>query len=119
MRKIFLSVLLTLLFLTGCGSNPLHVSVETAPRYQAEQSYPMILKITDNEEPLSGLDIVAVLEMARMDHGIIDVDFTDQGNGTYRGEVTLPMAGEWIADIVINREGKEIEEMVTFQVDED
>lgn len=120
MKKMFgVIFMLLVLITTGCGSNNVEFSVETAPKYRADQSYPIVIKATEKNEPVGGLEIVATLEMLRMDHGLIEVFFTDNGDGTYEGEVALPMGGEWIANIVTEKNGKEIEDMVTFQVSED
>lgn len=118
-KSIVVFTMFAILLLTGCNSSKLEFSVETAPRYHAEQSYPIVLKATENGVAVSDLRLVATLEMARMDHGIIEVSFTDKGDGTYEGEVALPMGGEWIANIVAEKAGKKTEEIVTFQVNEE
>lgn len=118
-KNIVIIALFIIILFSGCSASNLDFTVDTAPRYKADQSYPIVLKAIENGESISGLQLVATLEMARMDHGIIEVVFTDVGNGLYEGEVALPMGGEWIANIVAVKNGKEVEEIVTFQVNED
>lgn len=93
-------------------------SVDKAPIYQNEVASEFIVKVTESEEDVSGLTLTASLEMAKMDHGSIDVSFVDNGDGTYTGDVELSMAGEWIADIRADKDGKIIEDVLTFDVKE-
>lgn len=121
MKKIRLAVFIVivmvgLLTLTGCGSSSLDFTIETVPKYKAGESSPISLTVTDGGEAVAGLDIVATLEMEKMDHGIIDVEFTDEGDGTYTGDVELPMGGEWIASIEAEQDDKTYDDLLTFEV---
>lgn len=118
MRKFVSLLLIISLFVVGCSSSNLSVSIAEAPKYKDGESFPIELSITDGSEAVTGADVSATLEMARMDHGIIEVFFEDQGDGSYLGEVELPMAGEWIADVIVDRDGKQSETTVTFDVNE-
>ena len=119
-RIIIIAVMIatSLIMLSGCGSSP-EFEVETAPKYKDEVAYPITLKVTEDGEPVQGMDILATLEMAKMDHGIIEVNFTDVGDGTYSGEVELPMGGEWIANIEAELNGDTFDDVVTFDVKEE
>lgn len=118
MRKYLVGVIL-LLLLVGCGgTSSIDFTVEKAPLYKDGESYIMIIQATDDDGIVTGLDLVATLEMAKMDHGVIEVTFTDNNDGTYEGEVTLPMAGEWIADVKAELNGKTYEKVLTFDVKE-
>ncbi|UCZ54053.1 FixH family protein [Bacillus shivajii] len=79
----------------------------------------MTLKILDGEEPVEGLNVSALLEMSRMDHGHIDVQFADGGNGIYAGSVELPMSGEWIAEVTLEQGDKKKSETIIFEVGEE
>ena len=115
---IFAITFLGLIMLTSCGSSP-EFKVDTAPKYKVDVTYPIILSATENGDAVTGLDIVATLEMAKMDHGVIKVEFDDNGDGTYTGEVELPMGGEWIANVEAEQDGKTYDDMLTFDVKEE
>lgn len=119
MRKLIALLVFVSLFTVACGGGgKFTVDVEEAPTYKDGESSPIVFSLSDGDELITGADMSATLEMARMDHGTIEVIFTDVGDGTYSGEVELPMAGEWIANVIINVDGKEVEKTVTFDVNE-
>lgn len=118
MRKKLISLIAFMLLLVACGSNNIEFTVEQAPKYADGETFPMTLKVMEDDEVVTGLDMVATLEMAKMDHGTIEVTFIDNGDGTYDGEVELPMAGEWIADIEAELDDQTYEKILTFQVNE-
>ena len=110
--------LLLVVVIVGCGTSSIDFSVDTPPKYKDGESFPMVIEATEDGEAVTGLDIVATLEMAKMDHGIIEVVFTDQGDGTYVGDVELPMAGEWIADLTAKNDKDTYEATLIFEVKE-
>lgn len=111
---------LLLLFSAGCSSSAdFELNLETAPKYKAETSYPIVIEVLKDGEPAEGVDMTATLEMARMDHGTIEVSFTDSGEGKYEAQLELPMGGEWIANIKGSMGKDEFEEVITFDVKED
>jgi|SRR5690625_1364258 len=115
----FIGIVLVVVFiLVGCGGTKMDVAIEEIPNYKDGVAYPIVLTVEDGNEAVTGLEVVANLEMSRMDHGTIEVVFTDHGDGTYEGEVELPMAGEWIADVVLTQDGKTYDETLTFEVSE-
>lgn len=118
MKKLLGIFLVVGLFITGCGGSGFDVTIEETPKYKEDIAYPIVLSVQDGEEAVTGLDMTASLEMARMDHGTIEVTFSDRGDGTYEGEVVLPMAGEWIANIVLTQDGKTYDDTLTFDVNE-
>lgn len=118
MKRLVSLMIVVSLFLAACGGGSFDVSVEEPPVYEDGVEYPFVISVTDGGEGIEGLDILATLEMARMDHGIIEVHFTDAGGGIYEGEVALPMGGEWIANLEIDEDGKVSEETVVFDVAE-
>lgn len=118
MKRLIGIMLLIGFVLVGCGGGKMDVTVEEPPKYEDGVAYPFVLSVTEADEGVTDLEIIATLEMARMDHGIIEVVFEDLGGGTYEGEVELPMAGEWIAEVVVTKDGKTFDETVVFDVDE-
>jgi len=118
MKKLQILLFTFLLLLVGCGSGNMDVAVEKAPDYKDGEPSEMTLLISHGDDPVSGLTVVATLEMAKMDHGVIEVHFDDQGDGLYSGEVELPMGGEWIATVELDNGKKTAEEIITFDVKE-
>ncbi|WP_102273538.1 FixH family protein [Cytobacillus massiliigabonensis] len=120
MRKLFSIMTLLLILLTGCSSGSNYeISIETPPTYNGESESPIIFKVSEDGKPVEGLEVVAYLEMAKMDHGEIHVEFQDKGSGLYESSVELPMAGEWIANIEVEKDGESFEEAIIFDVDEE
>lgn len=119
MKKLIGTFIIVSLILVGCGSTKLNVTLDEAPKYKDGVEYPISLSITDGDDAITELDVIATLEMARMDHGVIEVVFSDQGDGLYSSETALPMAGEWIADIELTKDGNTTEEVLTFDVEEE
>lgn len=119
MKRLIGMLIMIGIILAGCGSSALDVSLEETPKYKDGVEYPISLSVQDGDGKVTDLEIVATLEMARMDHGVIEVVFTDQGDGIYTGEVALPMAGEWIADLELSQDGDITEEVLTFDVEEE
>lgn len=118
MKRFIFFILMISVVLVGCGGGKMDISVVEAPKYKDGVSYPLVLSIMDDGTPVESLDVIATLEMARMDHGLIEVIFKEKEPGIYEGEVKLPMAGEWIANIVITEDGKTAEKTIEFDVDE-
>ena len=115
MKKVIL--ILALLFIAGCGGSNLTFSVDNNPTYKDGENTEIILTVEDNGDKVSGLTLTGELEMEKMDHGVIEVSFADNGNGTYSGEVSLPMGGEWIM-LVKNKDDEKTEHLVSLQVNE-
>jgi|SRR5690625_2804885 len=118
MKKVIAFLFAAMIFLVGCGASEVEVEMETLPNYVDGETSPIELSVTENGEAAEGLEITGTLEMARMDHGIIEVVFEDNGDGIYGGEVELPMGGEWIMETQIDSDGSIQEEVITFDVSE-
>jgi hypothetical protein len=120
MKKLLAGFVLLIVFLTGCSSgSDFEVTLKEAPKYKAGETYPVVIEVLQDGEPAAGLDFVAYLEMAKMDHGSIELDFKDKGNGIYESSVELPMAGEWIANIEGEADGSAFEHVITFEVEKE
>ncbi|WP_262175746.1 FixH family protein [Saccharococcus sp. Marseille-Q5394] len=118
MKKSVVSLLFVVLLAAGCGSAKMDISIEETPEFKNGTPSEMILKVMDDDIRIEGLSIVATLEMAKMDHGVIEVQFEDIGEGLYSAQVELPMGGEWIADVEVESEGEQTKEVLTFDVKE-
>ncbi|OLO28638.1 hypothetical protein BTR23_17120 [Alkalihalophilus pseudofirmus] len=114
MKKLTGLLLLLLMFLFGCSSQS---NIETVVEFEPQHvSDTLQIYISDNEEPLTGLDIIGVIEMARMDHGIVEQIFSEIGNGMYETSLDLPMGGEWLAQLTISKENETFEHLLMFEI---
>ena len=93
-------------------------SVDNEPIFKEGEAQEIVLSATEGEEGVTGMNITGKLEMAKMDHGVIEATFSDNGDGTYRAEADLPMGGEWMMDMEAEKDGETYEEVITFQVSE-
>lgn len=119
MKRFILVIGLLLLVAAGCGSDSVSLEVQNDPYYKEGEPTEIVLEaVDDSGEAVTGLAITGELEMEKMDHGTITVSFDDNGDGTYAGEVLLPMGGEWIMSATVEKDGKEKEQIVRFQVSE-
>ena len=120
MKKSFAALLLLMVLLSGCSSaQDYQFTLKTAPKYKAETSYPVVIEVLQNGKSVEGLKFSAFLEMAKMDHGSIQLDFEDKGNGLYESSVELPMAGEWIATLEGEDDQDAFEKVMTFEVEKE
>lgn len=120
MKKLVAGFVLLLVILAGCSSgSDVEVNLKQAPKYKVGESSPVLIEVLQNGEPASGLEFIAYLEMAKMDHGTIELDFKDKGNGIYESSVELPMGGEWVANIEGEADGSAFEHVITFEVEKE
>ncbi|WP_078592484.1 FixH family protein [Evansella clarkii] len=108
-----------LLVLAACNSSALEVSVIKQPVYEKGEYGVITFEVLEGGQPVSGLEISALFEMNRMDHGHIEAVFTDIDDGVYTGEAAFAMSGEWIASVTASEGGNDIwTETVIFEVGE-
>ena len=118
MKKMTTALLLILLLVVGCGSAKPVFEVETAPDFKDGETSSFVVKATMDGKRITGINMIAILEMVKMDHGVIEVELSDNGDGTYTGDVSLSMAGEWIAEVQAEKDGKSYDQVLTFDVKE-
>ncbi|WP_339253027.1 FixH family protein [Sporosarcina sp. FSL W8-0480] len=118
MKRLSAALLAILLLLAGCGGSKIDIALDTAPDSVKGTTSDMIVKVTKGDEPIDDAKVSGSLEMAKMDHGSIDVEFESIGNGLYRGQVELPMGGDWIADVEVDAAGETATTILTFEVKE-
>ena len=118
-EKVMLLFSLIIVLLVACSSDPVEFTVDTAPKYKEDTAYPFTIQVMKDGEPVAGMDVIAILEMEKMDHGKLEASFNDHLDGTYISEVTLPMPGEWIATIKGELDGKTYENTIHIDVTED
>lgn len=118
MKKLFIPLLIVLLTVTGCGSTALSFTLEQAPEFQKGELSEFIIKVTEGDKGATGLSIIALLEMEKMDHGVIEVQLEDIGDGLYKGSAELSMGGDWLVELKTESGKKTVEEVLTFEVKE-
>ncbi|WP_209124029.1 FixH family protein [Alkalihalobacillus sp. BA299] len=113
MKKITVLSLL-LLFLFGCKSTS---NIEAVLNYQPQHLTDVFqVSITENEKPISDLQVVGTFEMAKMDHGSAELEFHEIDNGLYETNLDLPMDGDWVSNLTITQDEEDFEQLILFQV---
>ncbi|WP_258000258.1 FixH family protein [Bacillus sp. Marseille-P3661] len=116
MMKKILMMLIGIIILTGCsaGSGNINVQIVEEPTYAQGQTSKVSFAITNGEEAVEGVNVSVLFEMAKMDHGSIEINLEEEGKGIYSADVELPMAGEWQAIVTVSGEGIDAEKVIDF-----
>src|SRR6478609_6395519 len=115
--RITLGILLLIALLTGCASTPDYkVTVTKDLYFVKDTAMPFEIKVTENKKAVKGLDVSAQLSMTKMDHGSYDVKLEEGKNGTYSGQVNLPMGGKYEAALTLEKDGKKTEKIIEMNV---
>ncbi|HHY71716.1 MAG TPA: hypothetical protein GX497_00510 [Bacillus bacterium] len=117
MKKL-LTFLMGLFVLSSCGNSSYNVELVDTPVFMPDSASKVSFKITEGEKLATGLEVKASFEMEKMDHGSLQVNLKEQGEGVYGGDVHLPMGGDWQALLTITNGKDTKEKMVTFTVEE-
>ncbi|MGC5328917.1 FixH family protein [Brevibacillus sp. SYSU BS000544] len=116
--RLFCLLMIFAFVFAGCGSKPSYQSTIQVPeKFTAGQEIPMTLIVKQDNQPATGLVVTATLEMKKMDHGTVEVAFTEQGNGEYVANVVLPMGGEWIAVTQLKKGNESVEQEIRFSIE--
>lgn len=103
-----------LIVTVGCGTKESwSVQIEHEPEHK---DCSFMISIKNGETLVSNLEVVGVFEMARMDHGIIEIPFVEKQSGMYEAQLQLPMPGEWISTLSISNGEHTVEQFITFDV---
>lgn len=116
MKKIIAVILFSMVLLSGCGSPNWQAKIEKSSQFENGKAVSVTVSVIDNGNPVSGLQIKGTLEMQKMDHGKIPVEFTEHGKGIYECTTKLPMGGDWVADLQMNKGNGRKEQVVNFKV---
>ncbi|GED17925.1 FixH family protein [Aneurinibacillus migulanus] len=117
MKRWMLSTLF-LLLLVGCtSSTQWEAAVKVPAVFKVGKACPIVVNITENGSPVSGLQVNVQVEMKGMDHGTIEVALEDKGKGTYEGAALLPMGGEWEAVVKMSKDRNNQEQIVQFKTE--
>lgn len=113
------SIYILLLLLTACSSgSDINISIDKELYFQKDKKSDFEIKVTEKKQAVEGLSIQAEFAMTNMDHGTYEVSLDDKGQGIYSSEVELPMSGTWEIVFTIERDGKVIEKVVEYDVEE-
>jgi hypothetical protein len=116
-KRMMLALLLLITLITGCSASPDYKVKLTKDLYfQKDTEMPFEIKVTENKKAVKGLDVTAQLSMTNMDHGTYDVKLTEGKNGTYSGNVKLPMGGKYEAAFTLEKDGKKTEKVIDITV---
>lgn len=120
MKKLSILIFIAfLLLLNGCSGKPdYEIEINQPFVYKENQPSTLEVAITENGEAVSGLNVHAEMAMLNMDHGTHEVDLEETEEGIYSGEVQLAMSGKWEIVFTIDKDGKESEEVLEYEVEE-
>ncbi|PLR81602.1 hypothetical protein CVD25_19865 [Bacillus canaveralius] len=118
MKKLFSGLIIFLLILlSGCSeSNDWEVNFTKPLYFSKEKAVPFEIKVTDGDKAVEGLKVSAALSMVNMDHGSFDIALAEKEDGIYAGEAELPMEGKWEIVFTMEKDGKETEKVVQYEV---
>jgi hypothetical protein len=117
--KKFALLFISLFLLTACSSNKNYqVSLNEPATFTKGQATFLSFQITDNQnEPVTGLQVKAGLEMVKMDHGTTEVSLQEEKEGIYEGKVELPMEGEWQVTLELKDGNETVEKVIDIMVE--
>lgn len=116
---MLLASLLSGLLLAGCSSGPdWTLSLEAPEKFVSGREITLKLNVQEKNKPVTGLQVSAQLEMKKMDHGTVDVDFQEKGDGVYEGKTMLEMGGEWTAIVRLSDKQQQKESIASFSIQE-
>jgi hypothetical protein len=119
MKKWSLSLMMMLaLVLAACSGKPdWKAEITKEPVFSSGKESQLVLSVSDNSSPVSGLSIKAQLSMVDMDHGSFNAVLEEQEDGTYAAKVKLPMAGKWEAVFTLEKDGEQLEQVAEMNVE--
>lgn len=118
MKKILFTFVVLLFLLSACNQDSITIEVEKDLYVQTDNTSEFVIKVADENGPVTGLEINADLTMSDMDHGQVEATFEELGEGVYSTEVELSMAGKWEMVFSFDHNGKSIEKVITYEVKE-
>jgi hypothetical protein len=120
MKKLFsISLIAVLILLGGCAAKPDYdVKINQPFVYKQEQPSTLEAAIKEKGQAATGLKVHAEMTMLNMDHGTHGVDLEETEDGIYRGDVELTMSGKWEITFTIEKDGKETEKVLEYDVAE-
>jgi hypothetical protein len=116
-KAMRLTALLLLAVLAGCSGDPEYSIEVTKPIYhQPDKEMPFEIKVSENDEAVEGLTVLAEFSMTNMDHGTTEVDLSEEEDGIYSGTVQLPMTGKYEIFFILEKDGKKTEQAINYEV---
>ncbi|WP_223595260.1 FixH family protein [Neobacillus bataviensis] len=117
MKRLIFPLLLLIAMLAGCSKGPEYkIEVTKVLYFQKDTALPFEIKVTENKKTVKGLDVSAQISMTNMDHGTYDVKLEEGKNGTYSGNVKLPMGGKYEAAFTLKNDGEKTEKVINLNV---
>ncbi|MDN3017746.1 FixH family protein [Paenibacillus sp. BSR1-1] len=117
MKRLLFPLLLLIALLAGCSKGPEYkIEVTKDLYFQKDTVLPFEIKVTENKKAVKGLDVSAQISMTNMDHGTYDVKLAEGKDGTYSGNVKLPMGGKYEAAFTLKNDGDKTEKVINLNV---
>lgn len=100
MRILALMFLLTTSIFAAGGAAHWKIDYKAAKNAVANEETPITITIRDeNNKPLGGAEVEAVLTMVEMDHGEFKYSAKQVKPGTYEANVRYVMGGDWQLEV--------------------
>jgi YtkA-like len=113
-----LGVFLLVILLSACSSKPSwEVEITKGPVFLQDKASTFEIEITEDGEPIKGLEVTAEFTMVEMDHGTLEVTLDEGADGLYAGNAELPMAGKYEAVFLLVKDGQEVEKVMEIDVE--
>ncbi|OCA82325.1 hypothetical protein A8F94_20670 [Bacillus sp. FJAT-27225] len=116
LKKICFPLLFIVLLASGCNSGPEYTVTLMQPLYASNEEVPFTIRVTENDKPAKGLDIVAETDMVQMAHGASQTRFKEEKDGVYSGTVKIPMTGKYKIEMTIKNGNKETKKEMEYTV---
>jgi len=112
-----LGILMLVILLSACSSKPnWEVDITKEPAFLKGKTSTIEIELSDEGDPVNGVEVTAQFTMVEMDHGTLEVTFDEGDDGKYSGHAEFPMAGKYEAAFLLEKEGQEIEKVIEIDV---
>lgn len=110
---------LILLLLSSCGTPGDNWVVDfTEPlRYTKGAETKVEVKITDENKPVTDVNVKVHFEMSSMSHGSVNIKLDEEGDGIYAGKAEFPMSGKYNATFTLKKDGYTIEKVTEVELE--
>jgi hypothetical protein len=120
MKKLtyFVILFIVAVVLTACGTGDNWEVKFNEPLYVTKGKESTVeIKVTEDNKPLTDLNVKAQFEMTSMSHGTVNLKLDDKGDGIYQGKAVFPMAGGYTATFTMKKEGYTIEKVLEVEAE--
>lgn len=112
------AIILISLILAGCSLSPKwDLDVSKKPAFLKDKASQIEITVTENDKPVTGLEVTAQLSMVKMDHGTIDIKMEELEDGLYAAKAPITMDGKWEAMFFLEKDEQELEKVIEMDIE--